>query len=345
LPPAQSSIDDHGDIGFAVVGSSGHAARVAAPVIDATDGARLVGVLGSSPERAGALAGRYAGCRAYDDWDALAADAELDAVWVAGPNHRHVEFAARCLKAGKHVLLEKPMATTPAGAQELLALTNDAGPRLTVAFQHRFRPAHRWLREALEDGLVGNVKLLRIHRFWPFPYFADMPEDASLSWRSSLADSGGWALNDIGAHLIDLALWLLDTRGRLAFARTTNFKFLDASAEDTAILLLDSDVGASITIETSNAMASFPGTIEVHGDRGWARAAGTFDGGGAIVTHTGECRSFPDIAPVEASASALRDFLAALGGSPAIGATAEQAAENVVIIAAAVSNHRTPSDA
>jgi predicted dehydrogenase len=343
LPPAQSSTDDHGDVGFAVVGSSGHAARVAAPVIDATDGARLVGVLGSSPERAGVLARHYAGCRAYGDWDELNQDAALDAVWVAGPNHRHVEFAAKCLKAGKHVLLEKPMATTPAGAQELLELTSDTGPRLMVAFQHRFRPAHRWLREALADGLVGNVKLLRIHRFWPFPYFADMPEDASLSWRSSLADSGGWALNDIGAHLIDLALWLLGTRARLAFARTTNFKFLQASAEDTAILLLDSDMGASITIETSNAMASFPGTIEVHGDRGWARAAGTFDGGGSIVTHTGECRSFVDFAPVEASASALRDFLAALEGFPAIGATGGEAAENVAIIAAAISAHHTPS--
>ena len=341
MPPAQSSSDGGRDVNFAVIGSSGHAARVAAPVIDATDGARLIGVLGSSPARGAALAASYAGARAYGDWDELGEDAALDAVWVAGPNHRHVEFAARCLKAGKHVLLEKPMATTPAGAEGLLELTSDAGPRLMVAFQHRFRPAHRWLREALADGLVGGVKLLRIHRFWPFPYFPDMPADASLSWRSSLADSGGWALNDIGAHLIDLALWLLDTHASLAFARTSNFKFLDASAEDTAILLLDSDVGASITIETSNAMASFPGTIEVHGDRGWARADGTFDGGGSIVTHTGECRTFADIAPVEASAAALRDFLAALGGSPAIGATGGQAAENVAIIAAAVSAHRT----
>jgi predicted dehydrogenase len=87
-------------IAMAVIGSSGHAARVVAPVIAATAGARLVGVLGSTPERGAALAGQYPDCRAYAGWDELAHDTTLDAAWVAGPNNRHVEFAGSCLKAG-----------------------------------------------------------------------------------------------------------------------------------------------------------------------------------------------------------------------------------------------------
>jgi predicted dehydrogenase len=327
-------------IAMAVIGSSGHAARVAAPVIAATTGARLAGVLGSTPERGAALAEQYPDCRAYAGWDDLAQDTTLDATWVAGPNNRHVEFAGNCLKAGKHVLLEKPMATSAADAQELHDLAEDRHLKLMVGFQHRFRPAHMWLRDQIREGLVGEPKLLRIHRFWPFPYFADMPGDASLSWRSSLSESGGWVLNDIGSHLIDLAQWLLDTPVQLAFARTSNFKFLEASAEDSVLLALDSGVGALITVETSNAMASFPGTIELHGSTGWARADGTFDGGGVIATHTGERRSFADVSALQANGWALEDFIAGIGGAPTIGATARQAAENVAIVEAAAGAHR-----
>jgi predicted dehydrogenase len=327
-------------IGMAVIGSSGHAARVSAPAIAAAPGARLVGVTGSTLERARALAEAHPGCRAYPDLDALCGDPEVEAVWIAGPNDRHVEHAAACLTAGKHVLLEKPMATTPAGAERLLRLTRECGSTLTVGFQHRFRPGHLWLRDALADGRLGEVGLVRIHRFWPFPYFPEMPSDPAASWRSSLQQSGGWALNDIGSHLIDLAQWLIGAPARLVFARTANLKFRDAGAEDTAILVLEAAPNVTLTIETSNAMASFPSTIEIHGSRGWARAEGTFDGGGTIVTHDGERPALPEVPAADMYDRALEDFLGAVQGRPAIGATAREAADTVAIVAAAVAGHR-----
>lgn len=325
--------------GMAVVGSSGHAARVAAPTITGVEEARLVGVLGSTAERGRGLAQRHPGARVYADLEELCADPDVEAVWVAGPNDRHVEDAACCLVAGKHVLLEKPMATTLAAAEQLLDLSRDTELTLMVGFQHRFRPAHRWLREVLRSGSLGDVGLMRIHRFWPFPYFAEMPVDPAASWRSSLQHSGGWALNDIGSHLIDLAQWLIDVPVQLAFARTTNVKFEQASAEDTALLVLDA-AGATLTIETSNAMASFPAAIEIHGTAGWVRAEGTFDSGGTILTHTGDRHAFPEITAAEVYALALRDFLDAIRGLPTIGATPREAADTVAIVEAAVRGHR-----
>lgn len=326
--------------GIAVVGSSGHAARVSAPVVASTDGARLAGVLGSSPERGAALASRHPGARAYADWDALLGDPAVEAVWIAGPNHLHAEHAARCLRAGRHVLLEKPMATTLEDARRLEALAGETGRVLLVGFQHRFRPGHGWLRGALRDGLVGEPRLARVHRFWPYPYFGDMPADASASWRTSLRDSGGWALNDIGSHLVDLAAWLLGARLEPAYARTANFRFAGAAAEDTALLVLDSDAGAIVTIEVSNAMSSYQGTVEVHGTGGWVRAEGTFDGGGTILAHDGERREFADVAALDVHRALLRDFLAALGGEPPVGATGAEAAATVAIVEAAAAGHR-----
>jgi len=329
-----------GPVGMAVVGSSGHAARVSVPTIAAAPGAQLVGVLGSTAERGRGLAERHPGCRAYADLDELCADPGVEAVWVAGPNDRHVEHTERCLAAGKHVLLEKPMATTLAGAEQLLELSRVTEPKLTVGFQHRFRPAHRWLRDAVQSGLLGDIGLLRIHRFWPFPYFPEMPDDPATSWRSSLEHSGGWALNDIGSHLIDLAQWLIDVPARLVFARTANVKFRQAGAEDTALLVLEAGSDATLTIETSNAMPSFPGTIEIHGTAGWVRAEGTFDGGGTILTHAGDRHAFADITTAEVYDQALADFLDAVHGLPAIGATPRQAADTVAIVEAAVRGHR-----
>jgi UDP-N-acetyl-2-amino-2-deoxyglucuronate dehydrogenase len=324
-------------LAIAVIGSSGHAARVAAPTIEAAPGARLAGVLGSTPERARALSERH-GCGVYRELRELCEDGSLAAVWIAGPNDRHAEHAVSCLRAGKHVLLEKPMATSASDANELAALATRSALTLTVGFQHRFRPAHAWIRAALADGFLGRPYLLRVHRFWPFPYFAEMPADPALSWRSSLEGSGGWVLNDIGAHLIDLALWLLDTPAQLAYARTSNLRFHEASAEDTALLVLDTEIGATVTVETSNATASFPGTIEIHGADGWIRADGTFDDGGMVLTHRGR-REFGRVSGEQVASAELDDFLAAIRGERAVGASPEQAALTVAIVEQAVRGH------
>ena len=327
-------------IGMAVIGSSGHAARVSSPTIAGAHGARLVGVLGSSFERSQSLAIQYPGSRAYANWAELALDDDVQAVWVAGPNAQHAQFAEKCLRAGKHVYLEKPMATTQAAAEELRALADAEGLTLMVDFQHRFRPAHQWMRTAIQDGVVGAPRLLRIHRFWPYPYYADMPAEVSGSWRSSKESSGGWALNDIGSHLVDLALWLMGQKASLVFARTANYKFEQAGSEDTAILVLDTEDGATMIIETSNAMSSFPGTIEVHGLNGWLRADSTFDGGGAVLSHTGECKTFPEATAMDAYAAGFRDFLHGVAGSPISGATAADAVASIDIIERAAAQHR-----
>ncbi len=334
------------EVGLAIVGSSGHAARVSAPSIAAGAGARLVGVLGSTLAGGERLAQSHSGCRAYGSFEELGSDDAVDGVWVAGPNAQHVEFAKRCLDAGKHVLVEKPLATRHQQALELQAAAEASGLQLKVAFQHRFRPSHEWIRSAIRDGAVGQLRTISIHRFWPFPYYPDMPADYAKSWRTSLEESGGWILNDLATHSIDLAMWLADEHATLAAAQTSNLKFVDVEAEDTVVLVLEAPSGTLMVIEASNAMASFPGTIEVHGLEGWIRAEGTFDGGGSVATHSGTEQGFPEITMDDTYVAELVDFVAAINGGPSHGATAADAAANVAIVEAAAKIHgakaRTP---
>jgi predicted dehydrogenase len=127
-----------------------------------------------------------------------------------------------------------------------------------------------------------------------------------------------WALNDIGSYLINFAQWLIDVPMQLALARTANLRFEQAS----------------------NAMSSFPGTIEIHGTAGWVRAEGMFDRGGTILTHAGDRHAFPEVTTAEVYAMALLDFLDGVRGLPTIGATPRQAADTIAIVEAAVRGHR-----
>jgi predicted dehydrogenase len=332
------------ELRMAVIGASGHAARVAAPTIAADPGARLVGVLGSSPDSGGRLAAQHPGARPYTDLSALLADDGVDGVWIAGPNHLHADLTSACLRAGKHVLVEKPLATTADEAGRTAGIAEEADRIAVVDYQHRFRPGHLWLHDRLAEGLVGRVRSVRIHRCWPYPYYPDMPADISGSWRASVADGGGWALNDIGSHLVDLALWLSGGTAVPVWSRTGNLRFTDVEAEDTALVVAETPDGATLIVETSNAMSSFPGTIEVHGDAGWVRADGTFDDTGVIATSAGERREFSTTAPAVYAAS-LADFLARVGGGHAVGATAAQAVATTRIVEWAARRHRgRPAD-
>jgi 1,5-anhydro-D-fructose reductase (1,5-anhydro-D-mannitol-forming) len=329
-------------IGFSVIGSSGHAARVAAPAIAHSSRARLAAVVGSTQEGADRLASTAPDAKGYSDLDAMLADAAVQAVWVAGPNHLHADVAERCLDAGRHVLVEKPIATSAGRAAALTDLAQERGLQLGVDYQHRFRPGHRWMREAIAGGVVGTPHLVRIHRNWRYPYYPDMPASIAGSWRESAVDSGGWALNDIGSHLVDLSLWLVDEPGALAFARTANRRFTDVEAEDSAVLVIDAGP-ATVVIDTSNALDSFPGTVEIFGSDGWIRAEGTFDDEGIVRSSAGDEVRFATTA-VEVYRACFEDFLDRIAGSPGVGATGRDATTTTEIIEAAVRGGRGDGD-
>jgi len=330
-------------IGFAVVGSSGHAARVAAPAVVHSPRARLAAVVGSTQEGADRLAGTAPDTTGYADLDAMLDDAAVEAVWVAGPNHLHADLAQRCLEAGRHVLVEKPIATSAARAAALTELAAERDRCLGVDYQHRFRPGHRWMREAIAEGAVGTPYLVRIHRNWRYPYYPDMPATIAGSWRESAAESGGWALNDIGSHLVDLSLWLLGRPGRLAFARTANHRFADVEAEDSAVLVIDAEAPdaspATIVIDTSNALDSFPGTVEVFGSDGWIRADGTFDDDALVRRSAGDELRFATTA-ADVYRASLEDFADRVAGNDALGATGRDATVTTAIIETAAAGHR-----
>ena len=325
-------------IRFGIVGTSGHATRIAAPALKASIGAALLGAAGSAPERGAQFAEAHGLPRAYGSLDDLLRDPDVDAVWICSPNHLHARQVERCAAAGKHVLVEKPLATSRSDADAAAGAAAAAGITLRVGCQHRFRPSHAHIRELIRSGAIGRLGYMRIHRFWRYPYFDDMDPSGPPLWRRSPSESGGWIINDIGSHLLDLLLWMSGEEATLAGAVMAGQAFLDVATEDSTAVLLRLGQAAIGSVETSCANESPGSRIEIYGSHGWIRADDTLSGPANVLTHAGETRAFPPVAAMDTYRAEIADFAAAIGGVPGIGANARDGAAVAAIIESALSS-------
>ena len=299
-----------------------------APVfhLSAPPGAHLAGASGSLSST---------GCRAASSsLEELLADPQVDAVWLCSPNHMHARQVMQCTAAGKHVLVEKPLATTRCDADAAAQAAAEAKVTLRVGCQHRFRPSHGRLRELVRSGAVGQIGYFRIHRFWRYPYYEDM---GPPNWRQSPSESGGWVINDLGSHLLDLMLWISGAEGQTSGAILASQKFA-ASTEDSVAVLVKLDKAGIGIMETSGANDSPGSRIEIYGNAGWIRAENTLTGAATILTHDGQSLQFAPVEVMEIYRDEIKDFVGAVLGQPSIGADAMAGAAVAGLIEFAVGN-------
>ncbi len=203
------------------------------------------------------------GCRAYRDYDDFLADNEIDAVDLMVPHHLHFAMAKAALEAGKHVLVEKPLANTSGEAEQLLALAKERDLIISVAENTRFVTAYLALQKVLEDGRLGDVRLIRT--------FIAGSEVVRLSdptlWKGSRVGSGGGTIMDAGAHSFYLLHWLF---GEIKKVRAVQYKMVpESEVEDHAIVSGTLDSGAIFSSEfTFTAEIPWTERLEVYGSTG-----------------------------------------------------------------------------
>jgi xylose dehydrogenase (NAD/NADP) len=171
-------------------------AQINDAIISGAAGTDLVSIVGAASRdaaRAEAYAREHGLERAWPSYDALIADPDVDAVYVALPNAFHVEWSIRALEAGKHVLCEKPMGRDPAAAERAFDAAERAGLVLMEAFMYRHHPQIKRARELLDDDAVGELRLVRA----AFCSTLGRPDD--VRWSPEL---GGGALLDVGCYCV-----------------------------------------------------------------------------------------------------------------------------------------------
>jgi predicted dehydrogenase len=195
-------VDRSGRIRVGVLGT-GFAAECHADALRRLPGVELAGVASRDPARAKATAARIGAESAYADFAELIEDPAIDAVHLCTINSLHSELSAAALRAGKHVLAEKPLATSSRDSEMLAALAEEAAGRGTVSavcFNYRHYPLVQQIREMLMSGDSGEVHF--IHG----SYLQDwLLYETDWNWRLDPSDNGvSRAIADIGSHWIDL---------------------------------------------------------------------------------------------------------------------------------------------
>jgi UDP-N-acetyl-2-amino-2-deoxyglucuronate dehydrogenase len=251
-------------LGFGIIGC-GVISNFHASAIAEVAGAKLVACCDTVPAAAERLAGAT-GCRAYGDLDAMLADKAVNVVCIGTPSGAHLEPAVAAARAGKHVIVEKPLEITLARCDRIIRECEKTGVVLSTIFPSRFHAASVAMKKAIDEMRFGRLVGGDAHVKW---YRTQKYYDSG-AWRGTWELDGGGALMNQAIHSVDLLLHLMgpvaEIRGQTALLAHERI-----AVEDHAVAALRFENGALGLIEASTAI--YPGylkRIEIHGTDGSA---------------------------------------------------------------------------
>jgi predicted dehydrogenase len=301
-------------LSIALIGLGPGAEPHAKSLVDLAHRVEVKAAASRTVARTRAFADRF-GFPVTTDVDAVIADPGIQAVLVLTPPAAHLDIGEQCLRAGKHVLVEKPLELTIARGERLIRVGRESGCRLGVVLQHRFRPASLRLRAAIDAGELGTITAAwMLVPWWRPQAYYDEPG------RGTMARDGGGVLMTQAIHTLDLFRSLVGVQAVVA-AQAVTTPAHRMETEDFASALVRLGDGAPGTIiATTAAYPGAPERIEITGTRGMASLVGgalrlSMIGGGEenIVAEgsTGSGASIMDF-PHDAHRAVLADFLDAI---------------------------------
>ncbi len=198
-------------LGWAIIGAGMHPHQKVAPAIGLTPDADLIGVLSRDQARADAFAEIHGAKAGYSDLDDLLADSRVEAVFVSSPNALHMSHTVLAAKAGKHVLSEKPMATSVNDAVAMIKACQRHQVKLGLGFELRFHPAHLLVKKLVSKGTLGRIRLLQGH--WGRGERGEpehLPRSGLRSWwEDPVVMGGGSVIMGLGVHVFDLVRFVM----------------------------------------------------------------------------------------------------------------------------------------
>jgi UDP-N-acetyl-2-amino-2-deoxyglucuronate dehydrogenase len=251
-------------IGFGIIGC-GMISRFHAKAVADIKGAKVAACFDSFTSAADKF-GAEIGCKVYHKLDDMLADKAVDVVTICTPSGVHAEPAIAAAKAGKHIIVEKPLDITLKRCDAMIAAANKAGVVLSTIFPSRFHESSQLLKKAIDAGRFGRLTMGDSYVKW----FRTQEYYDSGAWRGTWALDGGGALMNQAVHSVDLLLWFMGPAVEVS-AYTATLAHKRIEVEDVAVANVKFANGALGVIEAST--ATWPGElkrIEISGDGGSA---------------------------------------------------------------------------
>ncbi|WP_158589113.1 Gfo/Idh/MocA family protein [Alginatibacterium sediminis] len=249
-------------LGIGIIGC-GNISRMHADAISTINNATLVAVSSRSEHKAEQLANRM-NCDYHLDYHQLLSRSDITIVMICTPNQTHLQIALDAVAAGKHIIVEKPLANNLADVDTMINACKKAKLKLTSIFQHRFNPAMLKLKQAVDDGLLGRINFggcyEKIYR--GDSYFESSPG------RGTWAGDGGGVVIMNAIHYIDSLQFIMGPAVEV-FSYAATLAHDDIEVEDVSSSVIKFANGALGTIEASS--AAFPklhSRLEINGDKG-----------------------------------------------------------------------------
>ena len=236
---------------------------------------KLAAICGRNKSAVSEAAKRYGYAKTYTDWMKMLEDDSVHILDIGAPNNLHAAPAIAAAKIGKHIFCEKPLARTPEESQSMLDAAENAGVKHMVAFNYRFVPAIRLAFDLIQSGALGKIYHFRAVYLqeWVLPHY-----NTPMNWRLQKDVAGCGALGDLGAHLIDLARFLVGeidsvaamTRIFIKERPTDDGSMGSVEIDDAFVTTMGFKNGAIGTLEATRFAAGHKNyaVIEINGENG-----------------------------------------------------------------------------
>ena len=202
--PAPTPLAPTRRLGFAVVGLGNLALAEVIPAFGETKYCKLTALVSGTPGKAQEVALQHGiparSAYSYENYDALKNNPDVDVIYIILPNSMHVEYTVRGAQAGKHILCEKPMATSSAECRQMIDACHKAGKKLMIAYRIQYEPNNRYMRQLVQEKTYGPVKIIEAVN--------GQNQGDPSQWRQKKALAGGGALPDVGLYCLNTTRFL-----------------------------------------------------------------------------------------------------------------------------------------
>lgn len=313
-------------INVGIIGTGRIAHSQLAPAMQYVKGARLWSILSRDNHRAVDFAnqhGAMAPVNAYDSLSAFLADPSLEAVIIATPDGLHAQQAIAAARAGKHVLLEKPMATSVEDAEAITQTCAEERVKLAIAYHLRWHDGHRKVAEMLHSGALGKPRYARAIWTWQ--------ADDNSNWRASSELGQWWGLAGVGTHCVDLMRWmLLPVCGEVnRCCGVIDKSHYGGPHDETASITMQ--FGDSVLADiTTSVMFSTPSRFELYCDAASVICEGTLGASGAGTIHVNSAPLDFDV--VNPFVGEIQNFIDAIEGRARVAVPGAEGKRNVELL-------------
>jgi predicted dehydrogenase len=250
---------------------TGYISKIHAQAARTVSDVELVAAVNHRAESMAAFAEQFGIQRQYMTVEELLADGDVDAVSINTPNYLHAPQAIAALKAGVHVMVEKPMAVNAAECEAMVAASRESGAKLMVAHCWRFHDDVLWLKQQVESGALGDIVRTRgmgVHVNW-----------GPSGWFAQAKYAGGGAMADMGIHAVDTARFLLGHPQPVSVYAKIGTYYGNFDVDDTGLVVINWDSGTTSIIESGwwqpHADGPESGT-QLYGTKGYGQTFPTF---------------------------------------------------------------------